>query len=184
MIQGKTDLSKFNNGWFEAGTSILKRGLWYFISTTFFCSRFPLNGFKVFLLRLFGAKIGAKVIIKPGVNIKSPWLLVVGDYVWIGEHVWIDNLVKVSIGNHSCISQGAMLITGNHDYSKSSFDLMIKEIVIEEGVWIGAKAVVCPGIICHSHAVLSVASIATSNLAAYGIYSGNPAVRIKERIIS
>jgi len=77
-----------------------------------------------------------------------------------------------------------MLITGNHDYSKSSFDLMIKEIVLEEGVWIGAKAVVCPGIICHSHAVLSVASIATSNLAAYGIYSGNPAVRIKERIIS
>lgn len=111
-------------------------------------------------------------------------MLVVGDYVWIGEHVWIDNLVKVSIGNHSCISQGAMLITGNHDYSKSSFDLMIKEIVIEEGVWIGAKAVVCPGIICHSHAVLSVASIATSNLAAYSIYSGNPAVRIKERIIS
>lgn len=184
MIQGKTDLSKFNNSWFSASASIIKRGLWYCISSTFFCSRFPLNGFKVFLLRLFGAKIGAKVIVKPGVNIKSPWLLVVGDYVWIGEHAWIDNLVKVSIGNHSCISQGAMLITGNHDYSKSSFDLMIKEIVLEEGVWIGAKAVVCPGIICHSHAVLSVASIATSNLAAYGIYSGNPAVRIKERIIS
>lgn len=184
MSTEKTDLARFNNSWYKPGASFLKRGLWYCMNNAFFCSRFPFSEFKIFLLKLFGARVGKKVVIKPGVNIKAPWFLSIGDFVWIGENVWIDNLVKVSIGNHSCISQGAMLITGNHDYSKSTFDLMIKEIVIEEGVWIGAKAVVCPGIICHSHAVLSVASIATSNLAAYGIYSGNPAVRIKERIIS
>jgi acetyltransferase-like isoleucine patch superfamily enzyme len=61
------------------------------------------------------------VNIKPSVNIKYPWLLEVGDHVWIGEEVWIDNLAKVRIGSNVCISQGAMLLTGNHDFTKSTF---------------------------------------------------------------
>ncbi|HET6990631.1 MAG TPA: WcaF family extracellular polysaccharide biosynthesis acetyltransferase, partial [Bacteroidia bacterium] len=182
--EGKTDLVSFNNAWYKPGASFLKRGFWYCFNNVFFCSRFPFSGFKVFLLRLFGAEVGSKVVIKPGVNIKSPWLLSIGNYVWIGENAWIDNLVKVSIGSNVCISQGAMLLTGNHDYKKSTFDLIAKEIILEEGVWIGAKAVVCPGVRCLSHAVLAVGSIATENLDAYGIYQGNPAVKIRERKIS
>ncbi len=183
MTTGKTDLSSFNNKDFNPGASFLKRGIWYCFNNAFFVSRFPFSGFKVFLLRLFGASIGKKVVIKPGVNIKSPWNLVVGDFVWIGENVWIDNLVKISIGSNVCISQGAMLLTGNHDYKKSTFDLITKGIILEEGVWIGAKAVVCPGVICCSHALLTVASVATSSLEAYGIYQGNPALKVRERII-
>lgn len=133
---------------------------------------------------MFGADIGKGVVIKPGVNIKSPWLLTIGDHVWIGENAWIDNLVRVRIGNSACISQGAMLLTGNHDYTKSSFDLITGEIILEEGVWIGAKAVVCPGVICRSHAVLTVSSVASSELEAYSIYRGNPAVKIRDRKIS
>ncbi len=133
---------------------------------------------------MFGAKIGKKVVVKPGVNIKSPWLLSVDDHVWIGENVWIDNLVKVTIASNCCISQGAMLLTGNHNYKKTTFDLVTGEIKLEEGTWIGAKAVVCPGVVCHSHALLTVASVATSNLEAYGIYQGNPAKKIRTRKIS
>lgn len=183
MPEGKTDLASFNNSWYKPGASFLKRGLWYCFNNVFFCSRFPFNQFKVFLLRLFGARVGKKVVIKPGVNIKAPWFLLIGDFVWVGENVWIDNLVKVSIASNVCISQGAMLLTGNHDYSKSSFDLITKEIVLEEGVWIGAKAVVCPGITCASHSVLTLGSIATTNLDSYGIYQGNPAVKVRERKI-
>ena len=104
-----------------------------------------------------------------------------GDHIWIGEHVWIDNLGKVTIGNHVCLSQGAFLLTGNHDFTKKTFDLIVKPITLEEGVWIGANAVVCPGVVCSSHSLLTVGSIATSNLNGYGIYSGNPAVKIKDR---
>ena len=179
----KTDLSSFNNSWYKPGASFLKRGLWYCFNNLFFCSRFPFNGIKLFFLRMFGARIGKKVVVKPGVNIKSPWLLVVDDYVWIGENVWIDNLVKVSIASNCCISQGAMLLTGNHDYKKSTFDLVTGEIKLEEGAWVGAKAVVCPGVICHSHSLLTVSSVATSNLEAYGIYQGNPAKKVRERKI-
>jgi len=76
-----------------------------------------------------------------------------------------------------------MLLTGNHNYKLPSFDLMTGKIVLEEGVWIGAKAVVCPGITCHSHSILTAGSVATKNLDAFGIYQGNPAVKIKERVI-
>jgi putative colanic acid biosynthesis acetyltransferase WcaF len=76
-----------------------------------------------------------------------------------------------------------MLLTGNHDYASPGFDLEVKKIVLEDGVWIGAQAVVCPGVICQSHSVLSVKSVATKNLEAYKIYQGNPAVFVKDRII-
>lgn len=180
----KTDLSTYNNNWYNPGSS-LKRILWLYINSIFLKSSFfPFNSLKVFLLRFFGAKIGKEVVIKPSVNIKYPWKLIIGDYVWIGEEVWIDNLDNVIIGNHTCISQGALLLCGNHNYKKSSFDLIIKPITIEEGVWIGAKSVVCGGVTCYSHSVLSVASVATHSLEAYSIYQGNPCQKIKVREIA
>jgi len=143
----------------------------------------PFSALKVFLLKLFGAKMGIDCVIKPSVNIKYPWNLVLGNNVWVGENVWIDNLGKVEIGNDVCISQGAFLLCGNHDYSKSTFDLIVKPISVEEGCWIGAKSVVCPGVVMRSHSILTVGSIATNELDRDGIYKGNPAVKVKERII-
>ncbi|MCK5559754.1 MAG: colanic acid biosynthesis acetyltransferase WcaF, partial [Thermoplasmata archaeon] len=118
-----------------------------------------------------------------GVNIKYPWLLGLGNYTWIGEGVWIDNLTHVEIGSNSCISQGALLLTGNHNYKKTSFDLITGEILLEDGVWIGAKSVVCPNVKCKSHSILSVGSVAINDLEPYGIYQGNPAIKIRDRNI-
>ena len=177
-----TNLAAYNNRWYKPGP-ILKRFCWYWINIIFFKTGFfPFYSIKTFWLKVFGAKVGKAVLIKPFVNIKYPWLLELGDHIWIGENVWIDNLDKVSIGNNVCLSQGAFLLTGNHDYTKISFDLIVKPITLEAGVWIGANAIVCPGIVCSSHAVLTAGSVATSNLAAYGIYNGNPALKIKERV--
>lgn len=178
-----TNLSKFNNSWYKPGGNAIKRLLWYFTNIVWFNSGFPISGFKVFLLRLYGAKIASGVVIKPRVNIKYPWKLTVGNNVWIGEHVWIDNLGLVTIGDNVCLSQGSFLLCGNHDYKKQTFDLIVGDIILEDGVWIGAKATVCPGVTCFSHAVLSVGSVATSNLEAYKIYQGNPASIVRERII-
>jgi putative colanic acid biosynthesis acetyltransferase WcaF len=175
-------LDTFNNAWFSTGRPAVVRGLWYLINALFFINPLmPLSGIKVMLLRLFGAKVGAGVIIKPGVNIKYPWLLSLGNYVWIGENVWIDNLTQVAIADHVCISQGALLLTGNHNYKMSTFDLMVGKIVLEEGVWIGARSVVCPGVHCRSHAILTVGSTATADLDAFTIYQGNPAVKVRVR---
>jgi putative colanic acid biosynthesis acetyltransferase WcaF len=179
----KIDLSTYDNSWYNPAPK-WKQVFWYFISVLFFLNPLnPVSGLKIFLLRLFGAKIGNGVHIKPGVNIKYPWLLEIGNYVWIGENVWIDNLAKVTIEKNVCISQGAMLLCGNHNFKKTTFDLIIGEIHLKEGSWIGAKSVVCPGVTLHSHAILTVASVATMDLEFYGIYQGNPAVKIKNRNI-
>lgn len=181
----KTDLSKFDNSWYKPGANIFKRTLWYFTNVLFFQNSYnPISSLKVFLLRLFGAKIGKNVVIKPSVNIKYPWKLSVGNNVWIGEKVWIDNLANVIIENNVSISQGAMLLCGNHNYKKTTFDLITGEIKLEEGVWIGAKSIVTPGIVCKSHSILSVNSVATKDLEAYTIYQGNPAIEVRKRKIT
>lgn len=177
---------RYNNDWYkkQIGASKGKQVLWYFVNGLFFINPLnPSSGIKKALLRLFGAKIGRGVLLKPGINIKYPWKLSIGDFSWIGEKVWIDNLADVRIGKNVCLSQGAMLLTGNHDYSSTVFDLIVKEIVLEDGVWIGARSIVAPGAICRSHAVLAAGSIATGALEAYKIYQGNPAVVVRERKI-
>jgi len=182
--QGKTDLSRFNNDWYSPGPR-WKVLAWFLLNPILINNYLPLPvSFKVAVLRWFGAKIGTAVMIKPGVNIKYPWLLTIGDYVWVGEKVWIDNLSMVSIGNNVCLSQGAMLLTGNHDYRRPTFDLVTKPIWLADGVWIGAQSVVCPGITCQSHSVLAVGSMATRDMESYGIYQGNPAVWVRKRTIS
>jgi len=180
----KTNLSQYDNSWYYPGKPALVRAIWYFVNALFFINPLnPSSKLKILLLRLFGAKVGKGTTIKPGVNIKYPWLLEIGNHSWIGENVWIDNLDKVGIGDHVCISQGALLLTGNHNYRRATFDLIVKGITLEDGVWIGAKAVVCPGVKCKSHSVLSVGSVAVSDLEPYKIYQGNPAVCKRDRSV-
>ena len=169
------NLEKFNNDWYLPGSKF-KIIIWYFINVCFFKTSIPFpSSLKVLLLKLFSAKVGNRVLIKPCVNIKYPWLLTIGSDVWIGENVWIDNLAKVKIGDNVVISQGALLLTGNHDYHKEYFNLILGEIKLEEGAWVGAKSVVCPNVILEKNSILSVGSIATSSLSENSIYQGNPA---------
>lgn len=180
----KVDLSRFNNDWYNPGASIVKRALWFFINAIFLINPLnPFNGLKLVLLRAFGTKLGRGVVLKPNVNIKYPWNLTIGNNVWIGEGVWIDNLAPVFIGDNTSISQGALLLTGSHNYKNRTFDLIVKEIILEEGVWIGAKSIVCPGVTCSSHSILTVGSVATKNLDPYFIYQGVPAEKKRRRDI-
>lgn len=134
----------------------------------------------VFILRIFGAKIGNEVRIKPRIYIKYPWKISIGDNSWLAD-CYIENLEQVTIGNHVCISQRAMLLTGSHDYAKVSFDLITKPIVIADGVWICANATVCSGVVAHSHSILSAGSVAIDNLNGFYLYRGNPAQAVKKR---
>ena len=178
-----TNLEKYDNSFYKP-TSKLKGILWYFTNALFFTNPFfPIVFIKIIILKAFGCKMGKGVMIKPGVNIKYPWLLEIGSHVWIGENVWIDNLAKIKIENNVCISQGAMLLCGNHNYKKSTFNLIIDEICIKQGAWVGAKSIVCPGVTLDSHSILAVGSVANKDLEAYCIYQGNPAVKVRDRKI-
>ena len=170
-----TDLSTFNNAWYKPGGSPAKRVLWYYVNEVVFkTGLFPINGLKTGLLRAFGAAVAEGVVIKPCVNIKYPWRLRIGRHTWIGENVWIDNLDNVTLGANCCLSQGAMLLCGSHNYKQPTFDLITKPIVLEDGAWVGAQALVCPGVTLASHAVLAAGSVATEDIPAYSIAQGNP----------
>lgn len=180
----KLNLSKFTTGEFDKGGGKLKITLWYFVNALFVRASWnPFIKIKVLLLRAFGAKVGKGLVIKNDVIIKYPWKISIGDNVWLGEGCWLDNLDFISIGNNVCISQGALLITGNHDFTLSDFPYRNAPIIVEEGVWIGAKAVVAPGVRIASHSILTLGTVMTKDTEPYGIYQGNPGTKIKERII-
>ena len=179
----QTKLRKnFDKKDYYAGASTLKIVCWYFISTLFFRSGLmPFSSVLLILLKAFGCKAGKDIRVKPFVNIKYPWKLSIGDHTWIGEGCVIENLAEVALGKNVCLSQGSAIVTGNHNYKKTSFDLLVKPVIIKDGAWIGARAIVCPGVLVGSHAVLTVGSVATKSLDEYFIYQGNPAVKIRER---
>lgn len=175
-------LSKFDNAAFNRGRSWPVELAWMLASALLFRHSLAIwSGLKVALLRGFGARVGTGVLIKPGVQIKFPWKLVVGNNVWIGEHVWIDNLDIVTIGSDVCISQGAMLLCGSHDFKRETFDLITRPIMVEDGAWICARAIVCPGVRVGAHAVLTAGSVATGSLEAHTVFQGNPAIAKRTR---
>lgn len=184
MEKRKVNLEDFDGTDFNKGAGRLKILLWYFVNALLVRAAWnPFMGMKVALLRLFGAKIGKGLVIKNNVIIKSPWFLTVGDNCWLGEYCWIDNLDRVTIGSNVCISQGALLLTGNHDYTLYNMPYRNAPIYIEDGAWIGAKTTVCPGVTVHQNAILTVGSIATKDMEENGIYQGNPAKMIRKRIV-
>jgi putative colanic acid biosynthesis acetyltransferase WcaF len=176
------DLAGFQIKSYQPGRSLLWRAAWFLIGAPVLrCSILPSSRIRRVLLRSFGAKIGSGVVIKPGVRVKYPWRLSVGDHSWIGEDCWIDNLAEVRIGANACISQGIYICTGNHDWSAAHFDLIVRPIILEDGVWIGARATVTAGVHIHTCAVATAGSVVNRDIPAFEIRSGNPAQFVRKR---
>lgn len=177
-------LDQYTLGNYNPGVPYIQQLLWYFIGSPVVESHWlPISSVKIGVLRLFGASIGKGVRIKPGVRVKFPWRLIIGNYVWIGEDAWIDNLAPVNIGNHVCLSQGVYLCTGNHDWNQPDFTLIPNPIHIQDSSWIAAKSIVGPGVTIGEGAVLTLGSVTAKSLEPMIIYTGNPAQPIKKRQI-
>ncbi len=180
----RVNLSAFDNSAYSPGRPLVIQMLWFLVGLPLLrCPMIPFNGFRCALLRVFGARVGPGVVVKPGVRVKYPWLLIVGANAWLGEDCWIDNLVPVEIGANACVSQGAYLCTGNHDWSDRAFGLIAAPITVEEGAWVGARSVVCPGVTLGPLAILTAGSVAQKSIPASEIHSGNPAVFRRQRTL-
>lgn len=174
-------LAEFNNVDFDRGASRLKEAIWLSISGLSVASWLPGSGWRVRLLRAFGATIGKGAVIKPGVRVKFPWRLTLGRNVWIGESVWIDNLAEVSIGDDCCISQGAYLCTGSHDWSDPRFALVTQPILLEGECWVGARASVSPGTVMERGAVLTMGAVGRGRMAGWKVHPGDNAGKLRDR---
>ncbi|BAU55368.1 WcaF family extracellular polysaccharide biosynthesis acetyltransferase [Mucilaginibacter gotjawali] len=183
MLDSKIRLENFDSGkGYSKGANYLTIVGWYVIKWLFFLTSVPYpSGLKVFLLKLFGAKAGKGIIIKPKVNIHMPWRIEIGDYAWIGEEVFILNFEQVTIGNNVCISQRAFLCGGNHDYLDPGFMYRNGPIVVRDGAWVGASCFIGPNVVIGIDAVVSAGSVVTKSVSANGIYKGNPAEFVKKR---
>ena len=160
---------------------ILVKLIWDFLGKPFLSCSFPGTYWRKLILRIFGAKIGKGGKIKTNIKISEPWNLSMGDHCWIGENVWIDNLALVKIGNRVCISQGVYLCTGNHNFKKELFSLILEKIIIEDDCWIAAKSIVAPGSILKRGSVSFLGSVVSGILQEDGIYKGNPAKLLKSK---
>jgi putative colanic acid biosynthesis acetyltransferase WcaF len=183
LIKLGVNLGDFDNRWFHRGRGRVVEVLWLLVSGLFVRSWIPGAAHRRWLLRRFGARIGDGVQIKPGVRVKFPWRFSIGPRSWLGEDVWIDNLATVEIGADCCISQGAYLCTGSHDWTKATFDLIVKPIRIEDDAWIAARAVIAPGVTVGKGAVLGLCSMATEDLTEWMVHIGCPSRPVRARVL-
>ena len=159
---------------------IIVWALWTVSSPVWASSLIP-SVVRVFVLRAFGARIGKRCVLKNGIKVKHPWLLRCGDFVWIGENVWIDNIAPVVIGSSTCVSQGVYICTGNHDFYDRGFSYRNRRVVIKSQAWIGARCVVAPGTVVGRCSVVSLGSIINGSLRSNSVYSTPVAQFLRSR---
>lgn len=162
-------------------TELLCRVLWGFGQLAFRFSLRPCFGWRRFVLRCFGAKIGVHVNTYPSTRIYFPWNLTVGDWSAIGEEAFIYNLGHVTLGAKVTVSHRAQLCAGTHDYRQPDLPLLKPPIVIHDQAWICADAFVGPGVTVGEGAIVGACSVVTKNVEPWAIVVGNPASKIKTR---
>lgn len=175
------DLTTTRTNW-SKGT-IIRRVLWGVVWTLFFrmSPRPKFDFWRVFLLRLFGAKIGSNVLIANTVKVLYPWNLEIGDHSWVGWHVDIYNYAPVKIGRNSVVSQYCYLCTGTHDYQDPGFPLIWFPITIGDEAWVAADTFVAPGMTIGDRAIVASRSVVVKDIPEGMICAGNPCKPLKER---
>jgi putative colanic acid biosynthesis acetyltransferase WcaF len=170
------DLSRYRNPDNLRGASAFKVQLWWIVQALLMhTSPQFMYGWRRFLLRLFGARIGEGVIIRPSVRVTYPWRLTVGDRAWIGDFVDVYTLDTITIGNNAVVSQYTKLITGTHDFRKPTFDMVTKPIAIEDQAWVAANCFIAPGVTIGKGAVVLACSLVLKDVPELTIVAGQPA---------
>lgn len=177
-------LSEFRLQKGQRGKSGFYVQLWWLVQSTLFrCSPQFMYGWRCFLLRLFGAKVGRNVIIRQSARVTYPWFLVIGDHVWIGDDVELYNWSPITIEENVVVSQRSYLCTATHDYTVDSFDLTSKPIIIKEQSWIATDVFIAPGVTISKGAIIGSRSSVYSDMPEGMVCIGCPAKPIKPRLI-
>lgn len=181
-VNNRIQLNLYNQEGYSRGRSGAVVLLWWLVQATLFrCSPQPMYGFRRFLLRLFGARVGRGVKVRPSVTITYPWKVSIGDHSWIGDRAELYSLERIEIGAHCVVSQRSYLCTGSHDAGDVAFSLVVKPIVIEDGAWVASDAFLYPGVTVGAMAVVAARSTVLKDVPAGEIHAGSPAKYLKER---
>ncbi len=156
--------------------------LWWLVQATLFAwSPQFMYGWRRWLLRCFGARIGLNALIRPSAEFTYPWKITIGDRSWIGDRVALYSLGIIQIGSDVVVSQNSYLCAGTHDYSAPNFDISGPPIIIGDEVWIAADVFVGPGTTIGRGAVVGARSSVFHDLPPMKVCRGNPAVPVHDR---
>lgn len=139
------------------------------------------NPWRRVLLRIFGARIAGTARIHASARIWYPANLEMGDQACLGPRVDCYTMARIALGPYALASQGAHLCAGTHDIDDPHFQLHAAPITIGARAWIAAGAFVGPGVSVGEGSVLGAHGVAFSDLEAWTVYIGNPALEIRKR---
>lgn len=169
------DLRQYHQSGFERGRSGWFILLWWLVQAIAFpLSIHNMDEFRCQILRLFGAKIGKGVKIRPTARFTYPWKVSIGDYSWIGDDVVIYSLDEIAIGSHCVISQKSYLCTGSHNLKDVAFSLITAPINMGNGAWIATDCFVAPGVKIGANAVIGARSSVFSDIPQQQVAWGSP----------
>ena len=175
------DISSNRSAQKYSPNEMLRRVLWSFGKLFFRFSPRPCFGWRRFILRCFGAKIGRNVNLYPSSIVYFPWNLTVGNWSAVGEDALIYNLGKVTLGEKVTVSHRAHLCAGTHDYAQPNLPLLKPPIEIKDQAWICADAFVGPGVTVGEGAVVGARAVVMKNVESWTVVAGNPARFVKKR---
>ena len=168
------NLAAFRTTGYVKGRSLSWQVAWVVTSRVVFQAWWLPPRFRPAILRAFGATIGDGVLIRERVRVHWPWKLSVGANSWIGEGAWLLNLEPITIGHDVCVSQEALLCTGSHDRRDPAFCYDNAPIVIEDGAWVAARAVVLRGVLVGAEAVVPAGCTVASAVSAGSVAGARP----------
>lgn len=158
------------------GRNRLARGLWRLVWLLVYRpTPVQLHGWRCFLLRLFGARIGRGVHPYPSARIWAPWNLTMKDGSCLAQAVDCYCVAPITIGLRATVSQYSYLCAASHDYSQRSMPLVVAPIEIGDDAWVTADVFVGPGVCVGEGAVLGARSTVMSDVPAWTVVAGNPA---------
>jgi putative colanic acid biosynthesis acetyltransferase WcaF len=170
------DLATFRMPANFRGRSAVVVQLWWLVQATLFrMSPQLLYGWRRWLLRLFGARVGKDVLVRPTVEITYPWKVTIGNWSWIGDGVTLYSLGEIYIGDNAVVSQKSYICAGSHDYALPTFDIYAEPVNIENEAWVATDVFVGPGVRIGRGTVVGARSTVLRDLPAMCICAGSPA---------
>ena len=148
--------------------------------------------FPPFVKRLFYkiilGSLGQSCLIDTSVYFRYPWKVHIGNNVAINKDVQIFPSIlspdgKVTIGNDVSIAPGVLIMAASHDYSSTALEDISAPVLIEDHVWIGARAIIFPGVTVGKYAVIGAGAVVTKDVPEYSVVAGVPAKIINRRVL-
>lgn len=177
-------LDLFDDSALDRGRPRYIEALWVLTRCFFFTTSLPWpNGIKRRLLRLFGAQVGAGVVIRPGVYVHFPWKLKIGNHCWVGDGCQLLNIAPITFEDHVALAHEVYLAAGGHDVRSATMAAKHAPIHVKTGSWIASRVFVGPGVTVHERTVVGAAAVVMRDVGPDVIVAGNPARVIGARVI-